>query len=363
MFAPKPLLILAGRYDFVDYTGTLAAWKELEAIYKKMGADEKISLFTFDDGHGLSEPKREAAVAWFRRWLCNDTATIIKKDIQVLDEKDTYCTSTGQVNSSFKNEKNVQQISLLAARTLASSRIKFLNESTDSQIKLKIKELLSIEDPESPLTIEQAGQTKYSGYTTKELILRRTGQVPLPCLVFIPEKPNPEDTVIVWLNEKGKSEIVSDGTTVNKYMNAGTPLVMADLRGMGETAETPEANDPKYYNREYNNAIISLHIGKPLPGQRVEDIFTLLDYLSDEPGLNMLPIKIRATGAAALSALYSAIFKPQIKEIEISGTIRSYMEIMERPMEKEWYSYVVPDVLKYFDLPDLHKIRPELIIK
>ena len=102
--APKPILILAGRYDFIDYTGTLVAYHELKKIYTSLGQLQKIKLFTYDDGHGISKPKREAAVTWFRKWLYNDSTKITEGDIETLSEKDLFCTKTGQVNSEFPNE-------------------------------------------------------------------------------------------------------------------------------------------------------------------------------------------------------------------------------------------------------------------
>ena len=32
-------------------------------------------------------------------------------------------------------------------------------------------------------------------------------------------------------------------------------------------------------------------------------------------------------------------------------------------MAKDWYSYVIPGVLRYFDLPDIAKIQPEILIR
>ena len=97
IFAPKPLLILAGRYDFVDYRGTMDAFNELSDAYRVLGAPDKIRLFTYEDGHGISWPKQEAAVKWFRKWLCNDTTDIIH-DMPVPEtENDTWCTPSGQV--------------------------------------------------------------------------------------------------------------------------------------------------------------------------------------------------------------------------------------------------------------------------
>ncbi len=43
--APKPLLVLAGRYDFIDYTGTEEAYKELKKVYTSLGQPNKVSLF------------------------------------------------------------------------------------------------------------------------------------------------------------------------------------------------------------------------------------------------------------------------------------------------------------------------------
>jgi len=59
-------------------------------------------------------------------------------------------------------------------------------------------------------------------------------------------------------------------------------------------------------------------------------------------------------------ALFAAVLTNKNISIEASSTIRSYFEILEEPMEKDWYSYVIPGILRYFDLSDLVKIRPEL---
>jgi dienelactone hydrolase len=72
--SPKPLLILAGRYDFIDYRGAEEAYHEIKKAYTVLGKPDQVELFTYDDGHGISKPKREAALRWFNRWLKHDTA-------------------------------------------------------------------------------------------------------------------------------------------------------------------------------------------------------------------------------------------------------------------------------------------------
>ena len=125
MFAPKPVLVLAGRYDFVPYIGTKETADELESVYSTLDVPEKVKLFTFDDGHGISKPKREAAVRWFRRWLCNDSSIIVEPQLKVLTEKELNCTPDGQVNSMFPDEKDIQQVNLEKAKELAIKRRQF----------------------------------------------------------------------------------------------------------------------------------------------------------------------------------------------------------------------------------------------
>jgi len=362
MFAPKPLLILAGRFDFVDYRGTETVYEELNDVYSTFGEPEKVKLFTYDDGHGISQPKREAAVTWFRKWLCADTVPVREGAISVRQEETTFCTSAGQVNSSFADEKNVQDFNMEAALELAEEREEFLGLNSPEEIRHKLRELLSLDDDRINIEAEKVSLEQHKNYSLGKYILRKRGEVPLPCLFFIPELITPEDTLVIWLNESGKSSIASDSLNILPQMRAGNPVILADLRGMGETAENPEANEWKYYNREYHNAIIALHIGQPLPGQRTGDVFTILEFVRGTGLISELPVKIIASGSAGPVAIYASVLDPRISEIEVTHSIRSYFEILDSPMERDWYSYVIPDILKYFDLPDLLKLRPETVV-
>jgi len=360
MFAPKPLLILAGRYDFVDYTGTVDAYRELADVYTMLGEADKIKLFTGEDGHGISELKRESAAKWFRKWLYADTSDITR-DINVpIPEKETYCTSTGQVTSSFLDEVTVQSVNLKNALNLCETRSKFMNQNSKEAVQEKLRGLLAVNSPDNKINVEITAYEEYPGYELQKIIIRKEGEVPLPCLVFLPQSKDIRDTVILYLDHRGKASVLKDSAFAGTQTGKGHVILLADLRGMGETAEKPQANDPKYYNSEYHNAVLSLHTGQPLPGQRVRDIFSLLDYLDSSSDLGRLPVRIIATGPAAMPALFATVLDDRIAALDLSETVKSYVEITESPMEKDWYSYVVPGILNYFDLADLVTLRPDM---
>ena len=363
IFAPKPLLILAGRYDFVDYRGTVDTYNELSEAYSVLGATDKIRLFTCEDGHGISWPKQEAALKWFRRWLCNDTTDIII-DMPVPEaENDTWCTPSGQVTAFFQDEVTVQAVNLKNVNDRQEARKHYMSVNKPGEVMAKLHELLAISATCSKINTANIASREYPGYTMEKLIIRREGEVPLPCHLFLPDNKTVRDTIVLRLDHRGKLAVIEENKFVTTHINNGRAVILADLRGMGETAEKPEANDPKYYNTEYHNAILSLHTGQPLPAQRVKDILSLLDFISSDDDLKGLPVKIIASGQAAVPALFAAVLDARIASLELSETIKSYVEITQRPMDRDWFSLVVPGIMNYFDQPDLVAMRPDLEVK
>jgi hypothetical protein len=90
---------------------------------------------------------------------------------------------------------------------------------------------------------------------------------------------------------------------------------------------------------------------------------TLIDFLGTEDSWEKTPVQIHGSGATGPVAIYAALFRPQVKAVLVHNSIQSYLDILKFPMELDWYSYVVPNVLTYFDLPDLLALREDLLIE
>ena len=362
MFAPKPLLILAGRYDFVDYRGTEETVEELHKVYAVLDEADKVELFTVADGHGISKPKREAAVRWFKRWLCNDNSRVIEPDLEVLSEQDLNCTPRGQINAMFPDERNIQQVNFDRGMAMGQLQKDFAESNDLAGYRQQVIELLAIKDQPKSITEEVVGEEKHENYHLKKSILRSDGEIPLPCLFFTPVSVEENSRVVIYVMEEGKASLAVKASLIESHMQRGDLLIMADLRGMGETRENEEDNAWKLYNREYHNAMLSQHLGKSIVGQRVTDLLTLLDFIEQNACGRGRPISLFASGSAGPVAIYAALFRPQIKSIHASQSIQSYYDILNFPFELDWYSYVVPNVLAWFDLPDLIMRRGDLEI-
>lgn len=355
MMAPRPVLIMSGLYDFVDYWGATQAFAELEKTFAALGSPEKVKMFSIEGGHGMPKPKREALASWFRQWMYNDNTPVVEENSLSIPVEDLQCTSTGQVNTALADKVSFPEYHLSLATEYRKQRVEFLKQDK-SFIDTKVYELLGISSPEEKVSAELTGTGSSRNYDFYKYQLTRTGQMPVPCVLLIPENVNQKSQVVVILNDGGKNEFLADQATIDSYINEDQILLLADLRGFGETADPSGLNDTKYWNREYRNSMISMHIGKPIVGQRVIDVFSLLDFIDSESSTKNREVILKANGAYGSVAVHAAYLDSRIAKTEIARSIKSYIEVLENPMQRDVYSHVLYGVLKYYDLKDLAEL-------
>jgi len=355
--APKPILVLAGRYDFIDYSGTLLAYSDLQKVYASLYESQKIKLFTYDDGHGISKPKREAAVLWFRKWFYHDSTKVKEEDLATLTEKDLLCTATGQVNSAFTNEVSIPERNLFIFNQLKKNREIFLQQDINV-IRKKIAKMLSLDLSNKIIAVENKGEVENDKLVFQKMILRKINEIPLPVLLMN-SSISKSDKIIVWLNENGKNQLADSISLMESYLKKNDAVLLCDVSGTGETADVPRLNEEKYYNKEYRDDMLALHCGLSLVGIRAADILTLMDFIATVPDFKNVPVEINAKGVTTIAAIHAALFSNQINQLNLYNGIKTYKTILENSVEKNWYSYVLNGVLKYYDVPDLIKIIGE----
>lgn len=372
MFAPKPLLLLTGRYDFVDQTDMDAVFADTRRAYAALGQADKADSFTYDDGHGISAPKRAAAVAWFRRWLGAGGPLVAEGTDQPLPEAALRCTATGQVGTAFKDEQSLAALHLAAARRLAARPA----PTPEALPPVVARYTGGLAQPGSPTAFDLRDTLRLpNGQRWHNILLRTAGQPPLPVRLLLPAAGPAPTRLVLWLPEAGMAAVLRDSAArLAAYQRQGTAVLLADLRGLGETADPGAALDPKYYNREYRPALLALHTGRPLLAQRLADVGALLLFIRNYEALGTLPLLLRADGRAALVALHAAVLcprvgkpplaaqplapaglRPQVDQVQVSGGPPSFRYYLENPAAKDAYSDVLPGVLGAYDVPDLRR--------
>jgi cephalosporin-C deacetylase-like acetyl esterase len=354
LLAPKPLLVLSGRYDFVDYTGALQAYHEAERSYGGLGAPDHVQLVTIDDGHGISQPKREAAARWFRKWFYRDDQPVKEPAARILPAAQLFCTTKGEVTASFPNELTVQQHILQTAGALKDKRAQWLRSVSEQAFADTLRRLLGISRHHEKVQTEYIGSVSHAAGQLEKYLLRCNNEPPLPFILIRPSSPAKK--VLIFLHDNGKKFLLDSTAAIQSYLQKGYTVLLPDLRGTGETTDNPAFNQEKFYNKEYRNVISSLHLGKPLMGQRVTDLLLLADYLQTDSVLRNSSITVKASGMTALVAMHAAAVDDRIRYLQADSYLTSFTEIIQEPLRKNWYGYVIPGVLHYYDISDLHRI-------
>ena len=352
LFAPKPTLILAAEYDFVDINATSNAFREVKRVYKALGAMDQVDMFTNVGPHGFSKAQREAMVQWMKKWLVGENISVIENDAIVQKEEDLWVTETGQVGSYFKKEITVADMNLARAQELKSTRKQFWQDHTRKDCLQKVKQLIDLDNTTENIFWISAGTINRPGHIIEKYVITDSDSLPIPALLYRPLKNLKKLPVTLVVDGRGKETEAQDGL-ITRLLNQNRMVLSIDVRGCGETTDDPEKIVKKLWNKEHRNAMLSMHIGRPLLGQRVKDTLTALQFLLQRSDVDTTDIHLMGIQRGGPIALHAAYLNERFQELTLKQSISSWMDLLSRPMTHDQLAYVVPNALVYYDLPDL----------
>ncbi|MFN4257929.1 MAG: alpha/beta hydrolase family protein [Gemmataceae bacterium] len=353
MRAPKPTLICAATRDFFDIQGTWTSFREAKRIYGVLGHGERIDLFEYDTTHGYPQPQREAILRWMRRWLqgIDDAAT--EGEFPVFTDPQLQCTRTGQVLEDFQG-KSVFDLNAEREQELATQRSQLQAKLRLDDFQDRVRQLIAIPDkiPSARLLDQQAAE--HPDYQLRKLRFVTEKGIQVPALEYTPKQMKPSAPLVLYVNGEGKGAGAAPGGPIEQFVKAGQRVLALDPRGLGETAPGPrDTGKPSYFGPEYKDSFLSLHLNRPLLGQRVYDLLAVVDYVANAPTNKDTPLHLVGVGVAGPVALHAAFLEPRIQQLTLDGSLLSWSNVVRTPISYDQLSNVVPGALAVYDLPDL----------
>lgn len=277
-------------------------------------------------------------------------------EIPIAPGSELQCTRTGQVLSDLKGV-SVFDLNAERPRELQPGRPEFRRSATTNQLRAGIKDLLGLRGwSPSPKPDQVVDERRGEGFRVRKLVIAPEPGIVIPAVDLVPDWPSASVPVLVKLGVDRAGEQARGGP-VEGLVRGGRRVVLADLRGMGETcpqAEPGERQSP--LGADVKEAFISLYIGRPLLSQRVMDLLCLLQSLGSEPDLAVTAgFEVTGTGAAGPVVLHSAALDEQglIRRVVLEQSLVSWADVVERGITRDQLGSAVPGVLKFYDLPDL----------
>ncbi len=323
--APRPTLLCAARRDFFPIEGTRETFAEAAHLYEVAGARERVSRVEADQKHGLTRPLRQAAYAWFQRWLAGrPDGRAEEVAVTPRSARDLQVCPDGQVNISFKSR------SLLPlAWEVFKKRKKAARRS--------VKGLLNL-DPE------------LADFRLADIAPRG--------------KPGPHYLLCINGNE------TADWRTEKAFLQAcgqaGVAVGVVDVRGVGKLRADLQVRGHDYADPlcgvEENIAYNAFLVGKSLVGMRVADVLAVVKSLLARNKAARLVLCARRD--VALVACLAATLEPGIRAVAVEGMFLSFHPLFEPPGRAVNASTILPRLLRDFgDVPEvLAALAPRLVL-
>jgi len=165
-----------------------------------------------------------------------------------------------------------------------------------------------------------------------------------------------ESKPLVIVLEPGGRNAWHEAGLYNRMAAEGCVVCAPDLRGIGDM--TPEfsrgaARHAGPHNSEEEYAWSSLILGKPLAGQRVTDILSVVRGLRTRPEFARRPVVVAARGVLSVPAQFAAALEPAIGTLYLAEGLISFRSIVETEVYKYPFGNFVPNLLAHTDLPEL----------
>ena len=342
--APRPFLMTTAIRDYFPIDGARATFKQTQRLFDLLAGGEKMGYFEFDDTHGWSKPRRQAANRWLEKWLLGKDTDGVEGEILTEEESKLYATPTGQVATSGGAgtvHETVQSLNRKLAAELRAARDKRAEPVTVA----RIKQVIGYREPApGPPSATVRGKTALDGYQVEKLELAVEGGITIPALLYYQSLAEPPARAWVYASGAGKA----GDEDIVELVRAGQVVLAVDPRGSGEGYR---AGGVGGYSGPYQLAARTWLLGRNLVEMQVADLLMAHRYLRSRIGDRR--VGLLAKGTLGPAAIFAAALDPGFGQLVVERSVLSYGAIVNAALHSQQESAVVPGILKHFDLPDV----------
>ncbi len=356
---PKPVIILAKEKDFFDVRGSIEAYERLHGLYSLAGHEQNIELFVGPTAHGYSQENREAMYRWFNG-VTGISKTKSEPGLLLEEEKILWCSPQGKVVTS----KPIYSFTKERSRELAKQRPAINSQKDLERLVVDVLKPDTRILKSGPPGFRILRDLKSRDYPMPHATAYAVETEPGICAVvyrlgrerLLSRPPVENPNAILYISHLSADAELRREPLIRELIAGETDAVLytCDVRGTGESR--PLTGRPDSYFQPYGNdyffAIHAIMLDKPYPGQRTLDVLRVLQWLRSHGHTH---VHLAGKGWGTIPAMFAALLSDQIDRVTLKNALSSYTEVAESKYYAWPLSSLLPDVLKYFDLPDCYK--------
>jgi hypothetical protein len=326
-------------------------------------------MVTFDHEHMYSQPLREATTEWFDHWLRRQETKIHEPAIAVEQESTLWCTPTGQLVSSFGGKRLLDIHRDEVGRL--SEEVAKRRQQSSFRVELagKIRQRLALPTGEIHARSKAVAEVRSDDETIEKSLLETEAGIVVPVRVLRVQSPGSRRPALVYLRDRDAS--ADRPGMFETLVRQGWTIVVADVRGFGETMPHRQVEDTRMYcfhprdGKDADFAYAGFSLGRPLLGMRVWDALRVLEYTYSRTDVDSEHVVLVGRGWAGVTALFAAALDSHVSRLAVEGVPASYAALFNQEMYAHPASLVLVGALQDFDLQDIYGAvapRPLLVL-
>ncbi|XEC96135.1 alpha/beta hydrolase family protein [Paenibacillus tarimensis] len=359
--APRPVLVLATTYDSVPIEGPRHTVAVNRRFWEMYGCAEDVDLFEDENVHKFSLPLARAAAAFFSKHLLGNQRVPSDDLIQLLPAESLLCTESGQVIGEIVGAKSVFAENLERLTAVEKGREALAEGDRRSKAFEWLHKRVFYNRKPCDLNPRISG-----GGEADNLWALRTVWFSQPGLLghalqFLDSKlygqRNPV-TIAVW--DGGTSRLVEHEEWIKETCASGRVVVVLNTTGVGPLL--PHLNSPteKPYKRfgiidRYTDEFMWL--GDSMTALRTYEVLRAVKLMSLLKTTDPNDIRLYGSGRYAVYAALAALLDPGVRNVRLVDGMDSIAGWIREPFydETDSLSFIMPGMLRYFDLPDVRR--------
>ena len=347
--APSPTLISTSHADFFPFIGSTDLAARAKRVYAAAGAPDAVALLDVPGPHHWYDSQKSAQFDWMDRWM-NGRANAFKGDYAVARRAfigSDYCEGRGGIAYETPEVRNVTPTGRILDLPGARSIYDIYRERL-AALKTR-RPTLTPEHVRSLTGIRPAAELAAEALPTEGgfVLVREDDQTPIPVVISRPAKSSDRPPILIVSDVKSRVELAD---TVRRRLTEGRSVVVADIRGFGETAASRHSF---YRSKDGDEEIASclIALGDSLVARRAEDVMLVARQVAKALGAK--PVLL-AEGRAAIPAAHARYLEPALFDsLEISRAPESWERLIADETIPYPFACIVRGALAAYDWTDL----------
>lgn len=352
LIAPRPLLIANSDKDNIfPLDGVVRLHEKTRRIYALHGQTARLGLLITEGPHTDTQDLQVPVFRWFNRWLKGEQPLIEMAAVKFLAPEQLRVFDTlpaDQINTKIQESFGPRSKSGPPA-SLAEAQ---------AALREKVFAGWPDEAEAGPPQVAATGDGEAQGLRWRTYRLTSQPHVELELrIVQSARATRSERVVLAVLDGAGWTNLFAAPSTHGEDLAGALP---ADWRGELESGLvalaffTPRGVGPDAWSgderRQTQIRRRFMLLGQTLDGMRVWDIRQARQALRAVPGLEELPITLRARGPMGVNALHAALFEPGVRALQLEDLPKS---------QRDGPDYL--NVLQVLDIPDALALAGERV--